>query len=221
MMRPPRNSINFLDEVGFLFHAGGRAIRRVSVAAIQSFNALFAPDGDIRYEYYRNKGIQYTKNGRYYQAIPLLEGTLQSHPKDLDVLFHLGFCYIKLEHVREGIDLLEKARALGDTGPRLPSILGLAYIQEKQYDKAVEMLQQAVDHNPDNYNLNYRLGVAWGHLERNDKAVEAFQKAIKIRPEEIRTYRSIGFALEQMGKRDEALPYFKRAAEMEELQHEI
>nr|AKL79694.1 MamA [Candidatus Magnetococcus massalia]CRH04726.1 Magnetosome protein MamA, magnetosome associated protein, Tetratricopeptide TPR_2 repeat protein [Candidatus Magnetococcus massalia] len=212
--RPTKGTI--WDEVGFFGHTVSMVLKRSTSSAIRWFDDTFSVDHDYRSEYFRDKGIKYAKQGRYTHAAEVLEDVVQSNPEDFDAGFHLAFCYLKLEKIQSGVQLLNFFYERGHTEAKVSSILGMALIQSEQYEEAVAVLKSAIADNPDNFNIHYRLGLALDHLERYEEALEAFQGAMKLRPDEPRVYRSIGFAMEQLGMRDQAVQLFKRAAQLEE-----
>ena len=205
-----------LDEMGYLFYSTLQVLKKISSSAIDGYRSLFSVDGDLRLHYFRDKGIQYTERGRYAQAVAMLEKVLVERPQDMETLFHLGFCLLRIERTEEGIALLIRAEQLDDTDARVSSVLGMAYIQAEKYEEAVAMLEKALQSNADNFNLHYRLGLAHDKMGEYDKALDSFHVAEKLRPKEPKVYQSIGFILEQQGKRDEAVDYFKRAMQLAE-----
>ncbi|MBF0308770.1 MAG: tetratricopeptide repeat protein [Magnetococcales bacterium] len=211
-----RSPVNFADEFRLISFAGLGVLKRVAEKSIDAFNAVFTVDGSLRAQFYRDRGIDHTKKGRYWQALPLLEQVMLHWPNDEETLFHLGYCYLKTEQTREGIQVLERAGRLEESSPRVSSILGMAYIQAKEYQKAADLLRKAIQKAPGNFNLHYRLGLALDHLGEYDAAIEAFQEALAIRPGEIKVYQSIGFVLDQQGKHEEAVVFFKKTSELKE-----
>lgn len=209
-------SSTVLDEVGYLLYSSLQVLKKISSSAINGYRAIFSIDGDLRLQYFRDKGVQYTERGHYDQAVLLLERVLIERPQDMETLFHLGFCLLRLERMEEGIALLVRAEHLDNTDARVSSVLGMAYIQAEQYKEAVSMLEKALVSNPENFNLHYRLGLAYDKMADYDKALESFFVAGRLRPKEPKVHQSIGFILEQQGKRDEAVEHFKRAMQLAE-----
>ncbi|HAT50367.1 MAG: tetratricopeptide repeat protein [Nitrospirae bacterium] len=215
-MRPDNRSPNPLSEVGFFIHAALHVVKRAFVSATESFNEFFSVDPEMRLRYYLQRGVDFTRRGRYDVAAAMLEKVLLEWPADDEALFHLGFCYLKMDRTEEGIELLERADALGRGGVRVQSILGMAFLQTKEYAKAVGVLGRALEADPHNFHLNYRMALALDNSEQYEQAVTYFKKAIMIRPEESKVYRSLGFTLEQMGLHEESVVQFKKAASFEE-----
>ena len=214
-MRSKLDDVDILDNMGLVFFAGIQLAKKASMAAINSYNSFFAVDNSLRVNYYTEKGIKYTKQGLYKKALPLLESVLTDKPDDQDILFHLGYCYLKLDLYEGAVTLLELASQQGYSA-NVNSILGMAYMQVEDYQKAVDVLQDAVAKSPDNFNLNYRLGMALDHMKEFEKAIKVFEAALKLRPNETKVCQSIGFAYEQLGKHDQAVIHFKKAAQIQE-----
>ncbi|MBF0139420.1 MAG: tetratricopeptide repeat protein [Magnetococcales bacterium] len=215
-MRRDEQGVNPISEVGFFLHAALHVVKRAFVAATESFNNFFSVDPEFRVRYYRERGTEYTRRGRYDAAATMLEKVLEEWPGDEDTLFHLGFCYLKMNRTQEGIELLERADALGRGGTRVRSILGMAFLQTKEYAKAVIVLEKALEEDAHNFHLNYRMALALDNLEKYERAVEFFTKAAAIRPDEPKVFRSLGFTLEQLGRHEDSVAQFKKAANLEE-----
>ncbi|HIJ84409.1 MAG TPA: tetratricopeptide repeat protein [Magnetococcales bacterium] len=205
-----------MSDVGFFLHAALHVVKRAFISATESYNRFFVVDSELRLHYYQERGIEYTRRGRYDAAATMLEKVLVEWPADEDTLFHLGFCYLKMDRTQEGIELLERAEALGRGGIRVRSILGMAFLQTKEYAKAVAVLEKALEEDPQNFHLNYRMALGLDNLEQYDRAVSYFKKAIGVRPDEPKVYRSLGFTLEQMGRHEESVAQFKKAASLDE-----
>lgn len=216
-MSKSRTPVSIVDEMRLISHAFLGVVKGIAASSIDGFNRLFTVDERVRAQYYRDRGVAHTKQGRYWQAMPLLEQVLRYWPEDEETLFHLGYSYLKTEQTREGILVLERANQSAVTAsPRVSSILGMAYIQAKEYQKAVDILRAALVKSPANFNLHYRLGLALDHLGEYDGAIAAFQEALAIRPNELKIYQSIGFVLDQQGKHEEAVVFFKKTRELKE-----
>lgn len=215
-MKSENRSPNPMSDVGFFVYAALHVVKRAFISATESFNEFFSVEPDMRLRYYQQRGVDFTRRGRYDVAAGMLEKVLLEWPADDDALFHLGFCYLKMDRTQEGIELLERSEALGRGGVRVQSILGMAFLQTKEYAKAAVVLGKALEEDPQNFHLNYRMALALDNLEQYERAISYFKKAIMIRPEESKVYRSLGFTLEQMGQHEESVVQFKKAASLEE-----
>ncbi|MBF0147007.1 MAG: tetratricopeptide repeat protein [Magnetococcales bacterium] len=215
-MKSENRSPNPLSEVGFFVHAALYVIKRAYISATEGFNNFFSVNDELRGRYYRQRGVEHTRRGRYGLAVSLLEQTLEALPQDEETLFHLGFCHLKLDRPLEAIKVLERALVLGYGGVRVRSILGMAFLQTHEYDKAVQALEPALVEDPHNFHLNYRMAQALDHLKVYDRALVCFRNAAAVRPDDPKVYRFMGVTLEQMGRHEESVVQFRKAASLEE-----
>lgn len=210
-----RKTTEFMDDFGLYVHYGAKVAGKLADNLVSAFSNAFTVDGDIRLTYYREKGINNAKSGRYEQAIPLLELVAEKNPNDGEILLYLGGSYVRTGSVEEGIALLEKAIAADPANLKAVTVLGLAYVQAKKYELAVPLLEKVAKSNPTNFNVRFRLGVALDNLGRFEAAIEGFKAALELRPEDVKTLRAIAYCYEQMDMHDEALPYLKKVNEID------
>lgn len=64
---------NVADQAGFYFQASMMIMKKVTTAAIEGYKSILTIDKNSQVEYYRDKGINYAKKGKYTQAVGLLE----------------------------------------------------------------------------------------------------------------------------------------------------
>ncbi|MEO5379046.1 MAG: tetratricopeptide repeat protein, partial [Magnetococcus sp. DMHC-6] len=207
---------NHGEDLGLYFMAGLNILKDISASIIDKYMGLFSVNSDIRFRYYRDKGIQLLHNRQYSVAARNLERALKESPEDRFTLGKLGICLFRAGRQEEGLRLMEEAAA--DTEVEIPGLeaqIGLAYFRLGDYQAAALRLERAVLAAPDQVEIHYRLGMAWDHLKEFTKAIEAFQAALKISPESVKILRALAFSLEQAGLRDDALLCFKRAADVD------
>ncbi len=208
--------IDFQDAVGLYLELGSSVLSRVSSKLIAGFQSAFLVDEATRLDYYRTRGVEHTKAGRYTRALPLLELVREQRPEDLETLLHLGLCLIRLDRKEEGIGLLEAAYGRDGGNPSTAKVLGLAYAQAGEHARALPVLTAAVRAYPEHFGLLYRLGACLDHLGRTSEAVGYFERALEQRPKAVKVLRALAYALEQLGERERALACFKRADEQED-----
>ncbi len=78
--------------------------------------------------------------GDYASAIPLLQQSLASNPKNPDALNELGFSYRKLGHLSDSLDAYRKALAIEPNHIDANEYLGELYLQMKRPDLAKQQL---------------------------------------------------------------------------------
>ncbi|MEO5374203.1 MAG: tetratricopeptide repeat protein [Alphaproteobacteria bacterium] len=207
--------MDVIETVGLYAQFSAMIARRIASNLVDGFQSVFTIDEDTRRGFFRERGIEHARQGRYSSAVSILEPIHAAKPDDAEVTLHLGLSCLKTGRQADGLTLLEKAYAAsGDV--KSATVLGIAYSQAGLNDKAIPLLQIAAEANDNNYNVRYRLGVAFDNIGQHDKAIEYLLEALELRPEDPRAYRSIAFAYEQKGDHETAVGYFKRASELEE-----
>lgn len=193
----------------------GMVVKRIANNLVQGFQSVFTLDEETRRDFFRERGIDQAKRGRYSAAVSILKPIHTAVPDDAEVMLYLGLSLLRVGQQENGLALLEGAyAALQDV--KSATVLGIAYSQAGLNDKAIPFLQMAADANHNNFNVRYRLGLAYDNNGEHDKAVECLLEALELRPEDPKVYRSIAFSYEQKGDHETAIGYFKRASELEE-----
>jgi tetratricopeptide (TPR) repeat protein len=72
--------------------------------------------------------------GRLDEARIYLEELLRQAPKNIDLLYNLGLCYLDLGQLEKGIELLHRCLQLSPSHPHAYVALGLAYQREGDFN---------------------------------------------------------------------------------------
>jgi len=165
---PQRGSATFQEAVTRYYkdayrEAGGR----VDVAFAEwQIEVSWDPAADQRPA--RETITEHLEAGRYAEAIPLLETTLQLQPDDVQSLTQLGMVKSDLGELEEARRLLERAVQFDPTNGQALVSLGVAALRAGDPDGAEPPLQQAVALEPTNPYAHRALGQI--HLMRDDPA---------------------------------------------------
>lgn len=204
-----------VETVALYAQFSGMIAKRMATNLVQGFQSVFTLDEETRRGFFRERGIEQAKRGRYAAAVSILRPIHDAVPDDAEVMLYLGLSSLRVGRQEEGLHLLEEAYAARQD-IKAATVLGIAYSQAGLNDKAIPFLQMAADANHNNFNVRYRLGLAYDNNAEHDKAIECLQEALELRPEDPKVYRSIAFSYEQKGDHETAIGYFKRASELEE-----
>jgi Flp pilus assembly protein TadD len=129
---------------------------------------------------------EHLEAGRYAEAIPLLETTLQLQPDDVQSLTQLGMVKSDLGELEEARRLPGRAVELDSTNGQALVSLGVAALRAGDPDGAEPPLQQAVALEPTNPYAHRALGQI--HLMRDDPAAALPHRAwLPINPRPIRS----------------------------------
>ena len=188
-----KSSRSAMGDAGLYAYYGLSVFRKLGTSLVEAFQTAFTVDGDIRQAYFRDKGLDHVKAGRYEQGAHALDTVWDEQSGDAEVALHLGIALVKTGELDRGLEVLAKAVELAPQDAKALTVLGLSYVQAQKYDLAVDPLTKAAEANPKNFNVRFRLGVALDNLGHFAKAIESFQAALELRPNEGKVARAIAY----------------------------
>lgn len=148
--------------------------------------------------------------GQLAPAIHDLEGLRAADPRDPNVLFLLGFVYLKNHDS-------EKAKSVFDqmfeaAGPvQAEFLLGKAYYEATQFPEAEQSFQKVLQLDPKFPAAHLELGKVYISMRRTDDAVRELQDALKENPDDADASYFLGGTLVQESRFAEGIPYLERA----------
>jgi len=161
----------------------------------------------------------YVAEGRYDDAIQLMQEQTDKHPDRADLRMELGYLY-----VHEGEDDLAMAefqRAL-DSARNLSSATKadlLFYLAEANYRKgdlneALRLLQAAAAANPKNTRIMLELATLLEETGRAEQAIPIYEQSLKLDPNQPRALNNLAYILAERGvDLDRALDLAQKAAQ--------
>jgi tetratricopeptide (TPR) repeat protein len=121
---------------------------------------------------------------RYDEAIELLEGYLEEHPRARLVHFNLGALYgNKGDHIKAAEEF-EAELALDPDYPPAYHHLGLSAENRGELETAIRWYRAHVEYDAQDWAPRYRAGRLLAELGRNDEAAEALGQAVALAPRE-------------------------------------
>lgn len=166
----------------------------------------------------RAKVLEFTDQGRYLDAHPLLEKIAPLYPNDADLWAHYGIAIMarsstlsnaaerKAERIK-GYNVLAKARQLGTKNN-----FALDVFDRLSPDGEVT---DGLEHTNPEYEKNIREGEAFFGSGQWDKAFAAYERASKIDPKSYEPVLYMGDSLYAAGKYKESEPWFAKAVQLE------
>ncbi|MGA2145202.1 MAG: tetratricopeptide repeat protein [Bryobacteraceae bacterium] len=148
--------------------------------------------------------------GQLAPAIRDLEALRAAAPRDENILFLLGFVYLKNHDP-------EKAKAIFDSmfeaaGPvRAEFLLGKAYYEAFLFPQAEESFREVLRLDPGFPGAHLELGKVYISLRRTDEAIRELQLALKENPGDADASYFLGGVLVQADRYPEGIPYLERA----------
>jgi tetratricopeptide (TPR) repeat protein len=159
------------------------------------------------------------KQGKYEEAIRLLEGLREKFPNEDPVLLRLAWSYWdsgnKEASVRYWETLLDRElQCKVFTGFAYDELVRI-YKQEGRIDRLVAVCEKAVSVQPEDIGLLTELGVAYLLSNQSEKACEAFKRLADMEDDNPAFRLKLGEALLAAGKPDAAKAAFEQAAQID------
>ncbi|HEX4709313.1 tetratricopeptide repeat protein [Phenylobacterium sp.] len=153
--------------------------------AAQVLSGLIAeaktPDWRLLY----SRGVAYERMGRWAEGQADLQAALKAHPDEPELLNYLGYSWIdRGEHLKEALDMVQKAVAADPRSGAMVDSLGWAYYRMGDYKQAVEKLEQAVELEAGDPEINNHLGDAYWKVGRRDEAQFQWRRVLTLKPDD-------------------------------------
>lgn len=175
------------------------------VAAGLVLGAVFSRGCHSSYQGSSDKPIE-TSSYQADRRVEQAKSRLQTHPEDLDALADMAIGYYLKgpEHFADGVNALEKARALGSTDERLFFYAGLMYEALGLFDYAANDFGRYLRHHPDDYESLVRLGNILFKLKKYDEARALYRQALSEWPKDPTVWFNYAVVLVGKGEAEEA-----------------
>ena len=126
--------------------------------------------------------ILYYRQGRYRDAIKLLEKSVKVNPSFEDGHYYLGLSYLKLnDHFNSEIELWKARMSMKFFSPASYHI-ALIKVREKDFEKAEEILREIIQRNSRDIKSIFLYIAVLRRLGKLDKALEITKKALDVFP---------------------------------------
>lgn len=151
--------------------------------------------------------------GQLAPAIRDLEALRAAAPRDEDVLFLLGFVYLKNHDS-------EKAKAIFQlmfeaAGPvRAQFLIGKANVEALLFPQAEESFSEVLRLDPEFPGAHLELGKVYISLRRDDDAIRELELALKANSGDGDASYFLGSLLVQEGRDEQGVPYLERATKL-------
>jgi len=159
---------------------------------------------------------QLLREGKYREAIELLEEVRQIHPEEESVLLMLAWAYYDSGAKEKAVSFLEHLlqRELERkvfTGFAFDELVRI-HKQDKNFPKLIETCTRAVAAQPDDANLLIELGRAYLLAGKTQESCDIFEKVVHLDSDNPAFYCLLGEALFVAGHTDESESAYRRAA---------
>jgi len=173
------------------------------------------PKDKIQVSNVLHEGMIAVEDGRYAEAIPMLQQVLQESPLISAAQLQLGVALARVRRYPEAIATLKKAVQMIPESTQAQYELGLALYETGAWQESAPYFEFVSNKRPKFPDAQYSLASVYARIQRVPEAVELLQKVLQQEPEHFHANLLLGriYTLQQRG--DEALPYLKQAVTSE------
>jgi arylsulfatase A-like enzyme/predicted Zn-dependent protease len=158
-----------------------------------------------------HEGMIAIEDGRYAEAIPMLQQVLDDSPLISVAQLQLGIALARVRRYPESIVALRKAVKLMPDSPPAQYELGLALFETGSWQDSVPYFEFVAKKRPKFADAQYSLASVYARVQRVPEAVELLQQVIQLNPEHFHANLLLGRIFTLQHRSEEALPYLKQA----------
>ncbi len=152
------------------------------------------------------------EEGRYADAIPVLQKLAADYPDMSMVHFKLGTCYMELHDFANAVPPLRKAAKLEPDFTMAQMDLGESLMRTGGFDEAAAAFEAVTARIPNLMDAQLLLEIAYAKANRFSEAIKQSEYVLKILPEHFGSYMILGRALAMSGDLQGAIPKLQKAA---------
>lgn len=164
---------------------------------------------------YGREASEYTKQGKYDEAIAVLEKGIEEHSEAASLHFNLGLNYMEIGNTKKAREEFKKTIELEPAHAKAYQGLGQIYYDRGEFQEAGAYYLATIDAGKQDEFVYYKLGSCWFKLKRFANAVESFKQAIKLNPNEKRYHFALGLAYLALEKHYDAIASMERALQLD------
>jgi len=172
------------------------------------------PKSKIEVSNFLHDAMLDVEDGRYEQAVPLLQRTLGEQPNMAIALMQLGIAQTGLKNYAEALEPLRKAVELLPESGMGRYDLGLALYETGDWKAAAPQFETAVARAPRWADAHFSLASVYARIDRVPDALTELDTTLSINPGHYHANLLRGRILSLQGKPLDALPNLKKAVEV-------
>ena len=187
-----------------------------SSAAGQSQDPLQGADPKDKIEISNilHEGMIAVEDGRYNEAIPMLQRVLADSPAIIAAQLQLGVALARTKRYSEAIPALKKAIQLVPDSVQAKYELGLALYETGAWNESVPYFEDVAKKRPKWVDAQYSLASVYARTKRVPQAVEILGKVLEISPDHFRANLLLGRIVYLQGDPAAALPRLEKAVQV-------
>jgi arylsulfatase A-like enzyme/thioredoxin-like negative regulator of GroEL len=162
-----------------------------------------------------HEGMIAVEDGRYNEAIPILQHVLGESPLITAAQLQLGVALARVRRYPEAIPALRRAVQMIPDSTEARYELGLALYETGAWRESAPYFEFVAKRRPKFPDAQYSLAAVYARIQRVPEAIELLQGVLQQEPEHFRANLLLGriFTLQQ--RTDAGLPYLQQAVAVE------
>jgi len=153
-----------------------------------------------------------SENGRYKEAVPILEEVVKQEPNALTAYLLLGRDYVSLKEFQKAIAPLQRVVETTPDNSLARYELGCALVKTGRWNEAAPQFEAAVAQMSSSAMMHFYLAMVYQQTSRNDEAMAEFKDALRWDPKNFPANLLLGRLYIKQHKAAEAIPLLQKAA---------
>jgi tetratricopeptide (TPR) repeat protein len=162
-----------------------------------------------------HEGMIAVEDGRYSEAIPMLQHVLEDSPAIPAAQMQLGVALARVKRYPEAIVALRKGLQLMPDSTEVQYELGLALFETGAWQESVPYFEFVAKKRPKFVDAQYSLASVYARVKRVPEAVDLLQQVIQVNPEHFRANLLLGRIFTLQGNPLGALSNLEKAAQVQ------
>jgi len=162
-----------------------------------------------------HEGMMAVEDGRYQQAIPLLQRVLEDSPSISVAQMQLGVALARTKQYPEAIVALRKSLELLPDSIPARYELGLAFYETGAWEESASYFEFVAKKRPKWPDAQYSLASVYARIKRVPEAMELLHTVLQLNPQHFRANLLLGRILTLQGEARQGLPNLKTAVTVE------
>ncbi|QEP43981.1 hypothetical protein D5085_13145 [Ectothiorhodospiraceae bacterium BW-2] len=182
------------DLIGLYLRAGSTLLQRLAASIVDGFHQIFTVDDELKYNYFRDRGIGHARGRRYRQAAEVLIQLYRVRPDDSEMATYLGVSLLKVGEGQQGVEILQRIRQQQQQGEdlkRINTILLAAYQQLDERENYLMLLMEQVKGEPQKLEHYLTLAEGYCYYEAWVQAISVYEKALILDKDHIATHEGL------------------------------
>jgi arylsulfatase A-like enzyme/thioredoxin-like negative regulator of GroEL len=173
------------------------------------------PKDKIQVSNLLHEGMIAVEDGRYGEAIPILQHVLNESPLISAAQLQLGVALARVRRFPDAIPVLRKAIEMVPDSTQAQYELGLALYETGAWRESAPYFEFVAKKRPKFPDAQYSLASVYARIQRVPDAIELLQGVLQQQPDHFRANLLLGRIYTLQQRADEAVPYLKQAVASE------